>query len=69
MGYGEGISNVGRVLVCQNWMRTPDMELGSWSCSRSCVQQLELELNYIYEKKSGDKSEVSQQSTANSGPG
>jgi hypothetical protein len=49
MGYGQGISNFGRVLVCKNWMRKPDMELGSWSCSR--VQQLELELKNVHEKK------------------
>jgi hypothetical protein len=67
IGYGWGISNVGWVLVCKNWMRKPDMELGSWSCSR--VQQLELELKYVYKKKNGDWSEVSQQLTANSGPG
>jgi hypothetical protein len=67
MGYGQGISNVGQVLVCKNWTRKPDMELGSWSCSH--LQQLELELKYIYEKKMVTRVRLSQQLTANSGPG
>jgi hypothetical protein len=43
------------------------MELGSWSCS--CVQQLELELKYVYEKKMVTRARLSQQLSANSGPG